>query len=74
MTQNRHSKPLTLGAVYSACLCGEDALLDGAPTPCSRCTCLCAVASSRGTHNGVNSVLDGPSFESGLAVVAVSHA
>ena len=54
MTQNRHSKPLTLGAVYSACLCGEDALLDGAPTPCSRCTCLYTVASSRGTHNGVN--------------------
>jgi len=54
MAQNRHSKPLTLGAAYSACLCGEDALLDGGPTQCSRCTCLYTVASSRGTHNVVN--------------------
>jgi len=54
MVQNRHSKPLTLGAAHAACLCGEDALLDGAPTPYSRCTCLYSVASSRGTHDGVS--------------------
>ena len=52
MVQKRHSKPLTLGASHAARLCGEDALLDGDPTPCSRCTCLYSVASSRGTHDG----------------------
>jgi len=54
MAQNRHSKPLTLGSSHAARLCGENVLLDGAPTPCSRCTCLYSVASSRGTHDGVN--------------------
>ena len=39
MAQNRHSKSLTLGGVHAARLCGEDALLDVAPTPGNRCTC-----------------------------------
>jgi len=54
MTQNRRSKSLTLGVGHAARLCGEDASLDGALTPCSRCTCLYSVASSRGTHDGVS--------------------
>jgi len=54
IAQNRHNKPLTLGTAHAACLCGEDAFLDGAPTLCIRCTCLYSVASSRGTHDGVN--------------------
>ena len=31
-----------------------NALLDGAPTQFSQCTCLYSVASSRGTHDGVS--------------------
>ena len=47
-------QPLKLGAAHAARLCGKDALLDGALTLCSRCTCLYSVASSRGTHDGVS--------------------
>jgi len=53
MARNSHSKPLTLGAAHAARLYSEDALLDGAPTPCSRRTCLYSVTSSHGTNNGV---------------------
>jgi len=38
MARYSHSKPLTLEAAHAARLCGEDAWLDGAPTPCSRYT------------------------------------
>ena len=54
MAQSSHSKPLTLGAAHAARLCSEDALLDGASTSCSHCTCLYSVASSRGTHDGMS--------------------
>ena len=54
MARYSHSKPLTLGAVHAVCLCGEDAWLDDAPSPCSCCTCLYRVASSRGTHDRVS--------------------
>jgi len=54
MERYDHSKPWTLGAAHAARLCSEGALLDGAPTLCSRCTCLYSVASSRGTHDGVS--------------------
>jgi len=52
--RRRDSKPLTLGAGHAVRLYSEDVLLDGAPTPCNRCTCLYSVASSRGTHDGVS--------------------
>ena len=38
MARYSHSKPLTLEAAHAARLCGEDAWLDGAPTPCNRYT------------------------------------
>ena len=38
MARYSHSKSLTLETAHAVRLCGEDALLDGAPTPCSRYT------------------------------------
>ena len=34
MARYSHSKPLTLEVAHAVRLCGEDAWLDGAPTPC----------------------------------------
>jgi len=50
MARRNNIKPFTLGAALAPRLCGEDALLNGAPTLCSRCTYLYSLTSSHGTH------------------------
>jgi len=57
MARRSNIKPFKLGAAHAARLCSENALLDGAHTSCSRCTCLYSLASSRGTHACANSII-----------------